>query len=121
MKIKNVKLEWYVLNHDSNADKIKHYNIFHTNSTQEIADRIKKQKITTYEQFKESMKREFMYHYWSKTECEILVSGLFNQSKQEKIDIWYQIEPNLDRILEYIIKEMAIDFNVLKERVAKNE
>lgn len=110
MKIKNVRLTWNVLNHDSNNDKIINYNIFWKDSSKEIADRIKKNKITTYEEFRNSMKSMFMHDFWSRTECEIMVSGLFSKSEAEKIDIWRQIEMNLDRILEYIIKEMEIDF-----------
>ena len=110
MKIKNVKLTWNVLNHDFNNDKIINYNIFWNGSSKEIADRIKKNKITTYEEFRKSMKSWFMHDFWSRAECEIMVSGLFSKSEAEKIDVWRQIEMNLDRILEYIIKEMEIDF-----------
>lgn len=110
MKIKSVKLEWYVLNHDSNKDKIVNYNIFWKDSSKEIADRIKKNKIVTYEEFRKSMKSWFMHDFWSKAEFEIMISGLFSKSEAEKIDVWRQIEMNLDRILEYIIKEMEINF-----------
>lgn len=117
MKIKNVRLSWKVLNHDFNSDKIINYDIFWKDSPEEIAKRIKRDKITTLEEFKESMRRMWMHDFWSKTECEILVSGLFTKIEPTKIDIWAQIEMNFDRIIEYIIKEMQIDFK--KEKLKK--
>lgn len=56
-----------------------------------------------------------MYHYWSKTECEMAIGPLwFNKLEDleqfEKIDMYRQIEMNLDRIVEYIINTMQIKF-----------
>ena len=110
MRIKRAKLEWNVLLHDFNRDEIIKYNIFGKNSPLEIEKLIKKNKITTYRDFKEKMKSEFMYHYWSRTEYEIIVSGFCKDAKEYKIDVWTQIEMNFDRVLEYIIGEMKIEF-----------
>ena len=115
MKIKNVKLSWKVLNHDFNKDKIINYDIFWKSSSKEIAERIKNRKLFDYDTFKDSMKMYFMNYYWCRAECEIMVSGLHTKVNPVKIDIWRQIEMNLDRILEYIIREMDIDFNKLKK------
>lgn len=115
MKIKNVKLSWKVLNHDFNKDKIINQDIFYTSSAEEIAKRIKRDKIDSYEKFKESMKMYFMNQFWARSECEIMVSGLHTRVEAEKIDMWRQIEMNLDRILEYIINEMEIDFEKLEK------
>ena len=41
--------------------------------------------------------------YMSRAEYEILVSGLFDKDDAEKIDVWYQLEMNIDAIVEYII------------------
>ena len=56
-----------------------------------------------------------MYHYWSKTECEMAIGPLWPKElkdleKFEKIDMYRQIEMNLDRITEYIINKMEIEF-----------
>ena len=110
MKIKNVNLEWNVLYHDFNARKIKPYNIFAGSFVEDLAKAIKKEKIEDREQLKEYLKRDFMYHYWSKSECEILVGGLHSSdiNEFEKLDIWYQIEMNFDLIVDYIISKMEI-------------
>ena len=110
MKIKNVNLKWYVLRHDFNADRIINYNCLWNDLPEEISTEIKKKNINNKEELKEYLKHKFMYYYWSKAEYEILVSGLHSKEDNiEKIDIWRQIEPNLDRITEYIIQEMKID------------
>lgn len=108
MRIKNAKLKWNVMRHDFNSDKIIAYNIFHSNFPEELATIIKKEKISNREQLKERLRRWFMYYYWSKSEHEILVSGLHTRSEQEKIDVWYQIEMNFDHIVDYIIREMKL-------------
>ena len=52
-----------------------------------------------------------MYHYWCKCEYEIFIgSFLTKEDDLEKIDAYRQIEMNLDRITEYIINELKIDF-----------
>ena len=48
-----------------------------------------------------------MYDYWSKTESEFYISDLHGDD-YEKIDIWRQIEPNLDLIVEYVNSKMEL-------------
>lgn len=110
MKIKNVNLKWNVMRHDFNENKIKPYNILGYSFAEDLAKDIKKEKITNREQLKEYLKKDFMYHYWSKSECEIAVGGLFSKhpDEYEKIDIWYQIEMNFDNIIDYIILKMDL-------------
>lgn len=119
MKVKNVKLEWYVLHEDFNARQIEPYNILGYSFVEELAAAIKKNKITNREQLKDYLKKEFMYHYWSKTEFEIAVGGLWSKHPDEfeKIDVWYQIEMNFDNIIDYIILKM----DLFKKRGSQNE
>lgn len=116
MKIKNVKLEFYILQHEFNGDKMYMHNIL-AGMEDEIAKKIRKgakdnwKPVTDRETFKEWLKGEFMYHYWSKSEREFQAGGLFSkEDKMEKIDGWYQIQPNLDLITDYIINKMEIKF-----------
>ncbi|MDE6946260.1 MAG: hypothetical protein K2P14_03635 [Anaeroplasmataceae bacterium] len=119
MKVKNVNMKWNVLYYDFNARKIKPYNIFGYSFAENLTARIKKDKIVNREGLKEYLKRDFMYHYWSKSECEIAVGGLHSKDIEEleKIDVWYQIEMNFDNIIDYIIREM----DLFKTKGAKNE
>ncbi len=102
-------LKWYVLHQNFNKEEIEFYNVL-----QGWEERIRKarKKVKTKTEFKEWLKKEFMYYYWSRSEYEIVVGGLFSEYPKEfkKVDIWSQIEPNLDRITEYVIKEMGFRF-----------
>lgn len=119
MKVKNVDMCWKVLYHDFNGRKIKPYNILGNSFAEDLAARIKKDKIVNREQLKDYLKKDFMYHYWSKSEFEIAVGGLHSTHPEEfeKIDIWYQIEMNFDNIVDYIIDKMQL----FKSKGVKNE
>lgn len=109
-------LKWYVLRHDFNKRKIVRYNVLE-NWEDDIKSARKKKKFNNRETLKEWLKREFMYYFWSKSEHEIAVGGLSSKYPEEfeKIDIWYQLELNLDIITDYIIKEMNFRFKENKE------
>lgn len=102
-------LKWYVLHQSFNKEEIEFYNVL-----QGWEERIRKarKKVKTKTEFKEWLKKEFIYYYWSRSEYEIVVGGLFSEYPKEfkKVDIWSQIEPNLDIITDYIIKEMKFKF-----------
>ena len=151
MRTKGKKLKWYVLNYGTttgiSADKcVYRQNIFFSDFPEQLRKDIKREHIGNREQLKDYLKKEFMYHYWSKSEAEILIgdlhsgigleknkkiielinAGPFETDKEkddilrklrnlyleefEKIDIWYQIEQNLDRITDYVISELDIKF-----------
>lgn len=108
---KEVKLEWYVLQHDCNSNQIKMYNVLAGDWYNHIKGARKK--FVDRTTFKEWLRKQFMYYYWSKAEYEILVSGLFVKDEEKdvfKIDAWYQIEPNLDNICDYLISKMNFSF-----------
>jgi len=113
MKKKNVKLEYYVIRVDSNTNQIKRYNIFYNGFIDELSKRMKRDNIDNKDKLKDYLKRWAMYNYWSKCECEILVGSLFKYKEEdlEKIDIWYQIEKNLDMITDYVINKCQIKFD----------
>ena len=117
MKIKNVKLEYYAFRYDWNSHKLVFTNVLPP--AEEIAKKVKKGRkdnwkpVYSYETFKEWLKGELMYHYWSKAEHEVIIADLFDnkdEAKWAKHDIWWQLEPNLDVICKYIINEMKIVF-----------
>ncbi len=118
MKIKNVKLEWYILQYDFNNDRMIMHNVFGWSGyPEEIAKKIRKgakdnwKPVTDYNSFKDYIKGELMYHYWSKSEREFQAGGLFSKEDNfNKIDGWFQLEPNLDNICNMIINKMDIKF-----------
>lgn len=113
LKIKNAGLEWYVMYYSLNDNKIKRVNILGYNFAKELAKQIKKRKINTKLKLAEHLKTEFMYHYWCKAEYEMVVGGFFhrNEEELEKIDVWYQLELNLNTIVDYINYKMDLKLN----------
>ena len=106
MKVKNVNLEWYVLRWDFNTKKVVNYNILQWRK-EDIANEVRRKSIYNKSILREYLKTTFMYDYWSKTECEFYISDLHGDD-YEKIDIWRQIEPNLDLIVEYVNSKMEL-------------
>ncbi len=115
MRVKNIKLEWYVLAWSANQNKVVNYNIFGDSFKNDLYKQLKTKKITNYDELKDYVKKWAMYYYWSKSECEMAIGPLWPDKLQdldkfEKIDIYRQIEMNLDHIIEYIMNIMEIKF-----------
>jgi len=109
MKIKNVNLEWYVLRWDSNSKKVVNYNILEWRK-EDIAKEVRSGRVYNKSILREYLKTTLMYDYWSKTECEFFVSDLHSDECCEKVDIWRQIEPNLNNIVDYVNIKMDLKF-----------
>ena len=117
------EIKYYAMYYDFNAREIKRVNVIHEDTLKRLQDMVKKGKIKDRLQFRQCLRSEFMYRYWCKREWEISVGDLFEKdlSKYKKIDVYDQLEANLDVITDYIIRNMGITFNKkskLKERVA---
>lgn len=111
MKVKNVNLKYNVILYDWNKRDIRNYNVLSCLDLKEINKKILKKEILNRDEFKEYLKGKFMYYYWSKAEYEILVGDLTGREDTfKKIDVYSQIEMNLDLITDYIIQEMKIEF-----------
>ena len=108
MKIKNVNLEWYVLRWDGSKKKVVNYNILQW-LKEDIANEVRLKHIYDKSILKEYLKTHFLYNYWSKTECEFYISDLHGD-QYEKVDIWKQIEPNLNLIVDYVNNKMELNF-----------
>lgn len=117
------EIKYYAIHYDFNAKEIRKTNVIHEDILKSLQDMVKKGKIKDRIQFRECLRSEFMYRYWCKREWEISVGDLYEEdlNKYEEIDVYDQLEANLDVITDYIIREMGITFNKkskLKERVA---
>lgn len=107
--MRTVKLEWYALRWDFN-EGLKPYNVFRTDTVEDIRKLRKNGKIQTRADLKEWLKRELMYHYWSKAEHEMIVGPFIYSDVKDfhKVDVWQQLEPNLDRITDYVVGTMGL-------------
>lgn len=96
-------MEWYVLNHDFNSDKIVSFNIFRNVTFKQEVDKLLEE-FVTFDDFKEKLDGALKYSFLSKAEYEIMCSGLFDRNKAYKIDVYTQVKPNLDTLARYIIE-----------------
>lgn len=103
MKIKKSNLEWYVLKYDFNKHELIQYNVM-SGIAELVAKQVKSGAIYNKETLRNFLKREFMHDYWCRAEHEMLVCelGSVTTVNAEKIDVWKQLEMNLDRIVEYV-------------------
>lgn len=108
IKIKGLKLEWNVLNYDWNDKCIKRYNIIRQDLIDKIITQYRKKELNNIEDLKKLIKDWAFYHYLGRREYEIMAGDLWHNDTLEKIDIYAQIEMNLDRLAEYISREMRL-------------
>lgn len=109
MKIKTAKLEWYAFYIHNN--KLVQENILKDDLKERIVKAYHKKELTSLDYLYGLISRDFIYHYWSKSEFEVGVVSLFekNIENAEKIDVYYQLKPNIKRIAEYINAEMQLN------------
>lgn len=117
------EIKYYAMNYDFNAKKIVKVNVIHEDTLKRLQDMVKKGKIKDRLQFRECLRGEFMYRYWCKREYEISVGDLYEEdlNKYEKVDVYDQLEANMDVITDYVIREMGITFgkkSKIQERIA---
>ena len=99
-------MEWYVLLHDFNKDKIISYNIFNNSKLDKELKELKENFISK-ENFVSELDKILRWCFWSKSEYEIVVGDLFEKDldKYEKIDVYQQLKPNLNALADYIINQ----------------
>lgn len=109
MKKKFNTLEWNVLIHDFNRHKFVYCNVLREDLLDDILRRMHvKDAPCTKQDIQDVVQRWAMYHYWSKCEYEFIASSLFGDDEL-KVDAYMQLEMNIDRLTEYLIKELELD------------
>lgn len=98
-------LEYWVFRYDINTDDFVRYNILNDDR---LLEKLKTTKFNNMPEVKECLEKHFRSLYWSRTEWEYMLSGMFTRKPPRKYDVWYQIEPNLYLITDYVIKELKI-------------
>lgn len=69
-------------------------------------DTMKSRKPRTYEEFKEFIKKESMYQWWSRCEYEVVLQDWPCGRYQKKIDVHQQVMMNIDIITDILIREI---------------
>lgn len=98
--------EFNVLIFDFNSKSLKYYNIIPY-----LVDcyyrKPKSKRPSSFEEFKEFIKGESLYQWWSRCEYELVITGFPIQDKQEKIDVHYQVLMNIDIITKLLMEEVS--------------
>lgn len=111
MRIKKAKLEYMAIMHDWNSHSLKYVNVLGDRLKDDIIKSIKSGDIHDKDSLKKRVIVLLRYYYMSKAEYEVMVGDLFcKPNEMFKIDVWYQLEPNIDHIINHIIKEMDLDY-----------
>lgn len=96
---------FYVLNWNFNSRKLVKYDIMPY-----LIDRYKNKKQSDRPETKEEIKQFILdsskYQWWARCEYEIIISDWPNQQTHKKIDIYYQVEMNIDVILDMFIENI---------------
>lgn len=99
---KKVLPKFHVISWDINRKKVEYYDIFPY-----IIDCYKnvknKEHFDTFDQCKAFIIKECRYRFWARCEYEIIVDGFPPFGKPQKIDIFDQVESNIDVITDLFI------------------
>lgn len=64
------------------------------------------EKPVTFDEFKQFVKNESMYMFWSRCEYEVIICGWPNEDMKEKWDIHRQIMMNLDTVTSLVMESI---------------
>lgn len=62
-------------------------------------------KPVNFDEFKEFIKKNSMYQWWSRCEYEIILNSWPSNNNEKKIDVYWQIMMNIDIITEIVMAE----------------
>ena len=94
-------MEWNAYCYNINRREIESMNIFrHCRFANDVIKAMRT--CETKEAFAEDVRHSLAYYFWSKSESEILISGLFDSDKEYKVDIYSQVMLNYDKFINYL-------------------
>lgn len=99
-------MKYNVLIQDFNSRKFVPYDIFPYLYRQYNE---REQKPLTLQEYKNFILSEARYQWWARCEYEIIVSGWPNITNSKKIDVYDQIELNIDAITTLFIEYVDIN------------
>lgn len=100
---------FYVINYEFNSKEFVKYNVmpYLMRSYDEVKRR--KDKPTTFEEFKEFVKSRSIYMYWSRCQYEIILSDWPPSGKEKKIDVHWQLMNNWDLVTEVLMRNVGVE------------
>lgn len=108
MKKNQVIKPFYVIIEDVNKQEFVKYDVMKY-LVNEYHEAKPKDKPITRTEFTEFVENKSRYMYWSRCEYEIILKPwIGNQTKERKIDVYWQIENNIDIVVDILM------YNVIK-------
>lgn len=120
-------MTWNVYNYDINGRQIIIYNVFKHSSFKKDVEELLKEDLP-YSEFDEKLNRIAQYYFWSKAECEIVITSWIphidnkeldrlNSEREkhrsysyyvdldigEKVDIYDQLHLNWEQFVKYVL------------------
>lgn len=95
-------MEWNVYYHDSNAKKIRPYNVFNHGGFRKDVETTLKKKDLTRDEFSQDIRNNAMYYFWCKCEYEVIIKEWTGSPAEIKIDIFNQLRINWDHFIDYL-------------------
>lgn len=97
-----------VIIYDPNHKKFVPYNVipYFVQAYEELKEKKYKKLPKTFEEFKEFVKDESLYQFWSRCEYEIILKDWPCGQKEEKWDVYGQIMMNIDLITRLLMEDI---------------
>lgn len=115
-------LHYYVIEWSFNDNKPVYINVIDYLDGEAFDEAINKYKsITNYAELYRWVSRELKYAFMSKAEHEMVINGILsNNDKSFKIDVWEQLIPNLELIVDYINDSLGLNYVKSLDAVKKD-
>lgn len=98
---------FYVINENINAKEFDKYDVMpYLISCYDEVKR-KKTKPTTFDEFKEFVKDNSMYMYWSRCQYEVVLQSWPCGNNDKKIDVHWQLMMNLDLVTRLLMENVG--------------
>lgn len=106
------ELVWKVFICDFNSRNIKTYNVFDNSrfldGLKSIKKQMKKEKIQNKTWFADEIVKKAMNAFWSKSEYEIIMTSVYENANDCKVDIFTQLSINLTQFVDYIWENLKL-------------
>lgn len=112
-------IKYYAITNEWNSG-IGHYDIFNNcyvrDSTEKLLKDYKTKKMT-FKQFTTKLQSIILCEMWSRCEYEVNVSGLFARDEPKKIDVYWQVFPNIKLIARCLLEDKYPRLKISKEEM----
>lgn len=101
--------QFNVIRWDINSDKLVIYDVL-PYFREEYRKLNKRERPINKEQWRAFIEREGKYRFWSRCEYEIIISSWPPRDKSSKVDVWFQINNNIDLLINVLMMEFSNKF-----------